>query len=183
MTQVREFLIGGKPETDEQQRLRLLELVWKHLEERFGTTSPQNEATVEVRGTPGMPSDKSDPKESAGFSFSAIPELPEVSPANDSGEVPSSESRLKVMPLHGPRMRTQEDINRDLERLGLSIQNLASEKSRLEAEIDTWLIDNSMTPRTAQIYVEELVVDLRRKQIKVSAPEVRKHLWDKVRRR
>ncbi len=178
MPKPQEFLIGGEPETEEEQRLRFLELVLAYFQERFGT--PDEDETAEtLEQKEGVPLEEPEQPGIEQFSFSSM-DLPEVSLEGLSSEQASDENPKNIAGFNGPRPRTQEEINRDLERLGLSVQIFVSEKDRLNAEIDTWLAFNRMAPRTALNYVEELVRELREKQVDASEPEVRKHLWERT---
>lgn len=112
-----------------------------------------------------------------------MPNLQEVFSGRVSSQKTPDESAKKMAVLGDLHPRSQEEINRDLERVGLSFQFLMSEKDRLGAEIDAWLAFNKMTPRTALNYVEELVSKLREEQVEASEPEVRKYLWERTPRR
>lgn len=169
-------LVGGEPETDEEQRLRLLELVQKYLQDTFGVSLKDN-ATADVGKETVTPED---------FSFPAAPELPEL-PDVPHAAFPVREIfegvRKKGTVTHAPHVRTQEEINRDLERLGISIQVLLTEEDRVRTEVDAWLDRNQMTPRTALICVEEIARALRERQVAVEDREVREHLWKKMPRK
>jgi len=165
-----EPLIGGDLGSEEEQRLRLLELVQKYFRDTFGV-SLEDDATADVGKETVTPEE---------FSFPAAPELPELPRVVFPVPKKIEGDRKKNTVAPAPHVRTQEEINRDLERLGFSIQILQTEEDRVRAEVDAWLDANQMTPRTALICVEEIVRALRDKQVAVEDREVRKHLLNKM---
>lgn len=170
-----DYLIGGDLGSEEYQRLRMLELVVLFLKEHLGVSLQEEDSTAEVQEA------GNDAPEREVFVFPDTPHLPEIPLSKVLPERTYEEALRKKAVLGGIHPRSEEDIRRDLERIGLSISGLMTEKERVRAEIGTWLVDNSMTPRTALIYVEEIVRKLRERQVAASESDVRTHLFGMVR--
>lgn|GEM_PF-6694716 len=78
-------------------------------------------------------------------------------------------------PRKGGEMRTEEEIMKDMERVGIKPLSM-SNTDRIRARIAGWAAYNHMSLATARLNAPQIAKDLRREGFNITERDVRKHI-------